>query len=53
MVKQNWMEASENLGLHPRFALAAANQDMPLPSQTVKEPHALRDSLYCFQLVVR
>lgn len=53
MVRQNWMAASENCGLRPRLPLAAANQDMFLSSQTVKESRALSAVLYCFQLVMR
>lgn len=52
-VKQNWIVASENFGLHPRLPLAAANQHIRLSSQTVKEPRALRAALYGFQLLVR
>jgi len=51
-VKQNWIAASENFRLRPRLPLAVANQHIPLSSHTVKEPRALRDALYCFQLLV-
>jgi hypothetical protein len=53
MVRQNWMAASENCGLGPRLPLTAANQDMLLSSQTVREPRAWSAALYCFQLVMR
>lgn len=53
MVRQNWMAASENCGLRPRLPLAAANHDMFLSSQTLREPRALSAALYCFHLVMR
>ena len=52
-VKQNWVAASENLGLCPRLPLVAANQAMRLFNQIDSDPRALRAALYCFQCVVR
>lgn len=51
VVRQNWMAASENCGLRQRLPLAAANNDIPLPSKIFSERLALSPTLYCFQLM--
>jgi hypothetical protein len=49
---QNWMAASEDVGLRPLLPMGDANHCMPLPRHTVNEPLALRALLYSRQLVV-
>ena len=52
MLRQNWMAASENVGLRPRLPVGAANHAMSLSSQTLNEPRVFSAWLYSRQLVV-
>ena len=45
LVRQNWMTASENLGLRPLSLLAATNQAMFLSNQTMSDLRALSAAL--------
>ena len=53
MLKQNWMAASEKVGLRPRLPFGAASHCMRGSSHIVNEPRAFSASLYAFQFVVR
>ena len=53
MLKQNWIAASENVGLRPRLPLGVPNHCMPASSHIVNELRAFSAALYAFQFVVR
>ena len=53
MLKQNWIAASETVGLCPRLPLGVPNHCMPASSHIVNELRAFSAALYAFQFVVR
>ena len=53
MLRQNWIAASEKVGLRPRLPLGVPSHCIPGSSHIVNEPRAFSAALYAFQFVVR
>jgi hypothetical protein len=53
MLRQNWIAASEKVGLCPRLPVGAPNHCMPASSHIVNEPRAFKAALYVVRLPVR
>ena len=56
VLRQNWMAASEKVGLHPRLSLGVPSHHIASPGPAisiVNAPRAFSAALYAFQFVVR
>lgn len=53
MLRQNWIAASEKVGLRPRLLRGVPSHCIPGSSYIVNKPLAFSAALYAFQLVVR
>ena len=56
VLRQNWMAASEKVGLHPRLSLGVPSHHIASPGPAISianAPRAFSAALYAFQFVVR